>query len=101
MCWMAQTSRKSARSKIPAAYSLHGAALMDAIGDQFSGGCSVAAGSVSVWLFTAGGRAKGSHWRILSSVIAKTACAAQMAVPAAALLPPLEMGIAILCLARW
>ena len=72
---------------------------MDAMGDQLLAAASVA-GRVCVGLvFLLAAAQKASHWRILSGVIANyRLLPRKMAAPAAALLPPSEMVIAILLL---
>ena len=72
---------------------------MDAMGEQFLAAASFA-GRVCVGLvFLLAAAQKASHWRILSGVLANyRLLPRKMAAPAAALLPPLEMVIAILLL---
>jgi hypothetical protein len=72
---------------------------MDAMGDQFLAAASIA-GRVCVGLvFLLAAAQKASHWRILSGVIANYRLLPRMmVVPAAALLPPLEMIVGMLLL---
>ena len=72
---------------------------MDAMGDQFLAAVSIA-GRVCVGLvFLLAAAQKASHWRILSAVIANyRLLPRKLAAPAASLLPPVEMVVAILLL---
>ena len=72
---------------------------MDAMGDQFLSAASIA-GRICVGLvFLLAAAQKANHWRILPGVIANYRLLPRnMTAPAAALLPPLEMIVAILLL---
>lgn len=73
-----------------------------ALGHQLLAAISVAGQVCAGLVFLAAATQKASHWRILPGVIANYRLLPRWAVaPAASLLPPLEMILALLLLSAW